>query len=224
MYEIGPDRLETMTSAEAGDARRLTSKGKVKALLGLSGTGDDALLDDLIDRISADCASYCNLAADGAGGFPTFGAETLRATWYNLDRCRDDILLLPWRPKLAVTSVTENDAALVRDTDYRVLDGGQLQRLSGGLPTIWTPHWKVVATLTAGWALPDGVDPALEGRVIDQVKMQYQGRKRDLAIRSESLPDIYQASYAVLGGDSIGASGLLVSLEAALDRYARVST
>lgn len=223
MNEIGPDRLETVTAAAAGDARRLTTKAKVKALLGLSGTGDDALLDDLIDRVSADCASYCNLAADGAGGFPTFGAETLRATWYNLDRCRDDILLLPWRPKLAVTSVTENDAALVLDTDYRVLDGGQLQRLSGGLPTIWTPHWKVVATLTAGWSLPGGVDPALEGRVIDQVKMQYQGRKRDQSIRSIAVPDTFQASFAVVGGDSIGASGLLVSLESALERYAKVS-
>lgn len=223
MSEIGPDRLETVTAAAAGDTRRLTTKAKVKALLGLSGTTDDSLLDDLIDRVSADCASYCGLAADGAGGFPTFGAETLRATWYNLDRCRDDILLLPWRPKLAVTAVAENGVTLTLNTDYRGLDGGLLQRLSGGLPTIWAPQWTVVVDLTAGWSLPAGVDPALEGRVIDQVKLQYQGRKRDNAIRSESVPSTYQASYAVIGGDSIGASGLLVSLEAALDRYARVS-
>jgi hypothetical protein len=222
MSEIGPDRLETVTPAGTGDARRLTTKAKVKALLGITSTIDDTLLDQLIDRASADCVSYCGLAADGAGAFPTFGAETLRATWYNFDRYRDDTLLLPWRPKIAVASVTENAVALTADTDFRLLDGGLLQRLCGGQPTPWTPCWTVVANLTAGWSLPDGVDPALEGRVIDQVKMQYQARKRDLTIRSESVPDTYQASYAVIGGDSIGDSGLLVSLEAALDRYRRI--
>lgn len=222
MSEIGPDRLETVTPAGTGDARRLTTKAKVKALLGITSTTDDTLLDQLIDRASADCVAYCGLAADGAGSFPTFGAETLRATWYDLARCSDDILLLPWRPKIAVTSVSENGVSLTVGTDYRLLDGGLLQRLSNGQPTPWATWWTVIATFTAGWSLPDGGDPALEGRVIDQVKMQYQARKRDLTIRSESVPDTYQASYAVIGGDSIGGSGLLVSLEAALDRYRRI--
>ncbi|WP_289296239.1 phage head-tail connector protein [uncultured Reyranella sp.] len=222
MSELGPDRLETVTPAGTGDARRLTTKAKVKALLGITTTTDDTLLDQLIDRASADCVSYCGLAADGAGSFPTFGAETLRATWYDLERCSDDFLLLPWRPRIAVTAVSENGVSLTAGTDYRLLDGGLLQRLSNGQPMPWATWWTVIATFTAGWSLPDGVDPALEGRVIDQVKMAYKGRDRDNALRSLQVPGVYQASFSVAGGDSIGESGLLIALETALAPYRRI--
>jgi hypothetical protein len=223
MDSIGPDLLETVTPAEAGEARRLTTKEKVKALLGLSATTDDSLLDQLIDRVSADCAAYCNLAADSAGAFPTFGAETLRATWYSGRGHRGDTLLLPWRPKLSVSAVSEDGADLVAGTDYRLVDGSVLQRISSDFGAPWVSAYPVIVTMTAGWALPVGVDPALEGRVIEQVKLQYMGRKRDDAIRSLAVPGLYQASYAVVGGDTIGESGLLISLEAALERYRRIA-
>ncbi|KAF0102232.1 MAG: hypothetical protein FD144_2667 [Rhodospirillaceae bacterium] len=217
----GPDLLETTVAAAAGATRRLTTKEKVKTLIGLSGATDDTLLDQLIDQVSDDVARYCGLSADTAGAFPTFGAETLRATWYALTGDRDDILLLPWRPSAAPTTVVENGVTLTNDTDYRLLPGGALQRVSGGCPSIWDPCFKVVVTLTAGWSLPTGVPPGVEARIIDQVKLAYQGRKRDHAIRSETIPNIHQASYAVPGGDSIGQSGLLVALESVLSPYYR---
>lgn len=219
----GPDLLETTTPAEAGAARRLTTKEKVKAFMGVSGSTDDALVDQLIDQVSADCVTYCGLAADSAGSFPTFGAETLRATWYNFERYRDDILLLPWRPAVSVSKVVENDVELTAGVDYRPLAGGQIQRLCGGIPMSWPACWSVVVTLSAGWGLPDGVSPGLEGRVIDQVRMLFMARRRDPAIRSESVVDVGAASYAVAGGDSIGRSGLLASLESALAPYYRIA-
>ena len=220
---IAPDLLETTVAAATGATRRLTTKEKVKTLLGVSGTTDDALLDQLIDQVSDDVARHCNLAADTAGAFPTFGAETLRATWYALTGDRDDILLLPWRPSVAPTVVVENGVTLTSGTDYRLISGGALQRICSDLPSIWDPCLKVVVTLTAGWTLPAGVPPGVEARIIDQVKLAYQGRKRDQALRSEAVPDTYQASYNVVGGDSIGDSGLLVSLESVLAPYHRVS-
>ena len=220
---LAPDLLETTVAAAAGATRRLTTKEKVKTLLGLSGTTDDALLDQLIDQISDDVARYCSLAADTAGAFPTFGAETLRATWYALTGDRDDILLLPWRPAVAPTVIVENGVTLSSGTDYRLLSGGALQRIYSDLPIIWDPGLKVVVTLTAGWSLPSGVPLGVEARIIDQVKLAYQGRKRDGAIRSEAVPDTYQASYNVAGGDSIGQSGLLVALESVLEPYRRTS-
>lgn len=217
----GPDLIETTTAAEVGAKRRLSTKEKVKALMGVSGAADDALIDQLIDQVSADCVTYCGLAADSAGGFATFGAETLRATWYNLDRYRDDILLMPWRPAVSVSKVVENGVELEAGVDYRLIAGGQLQRLCGGVPMSWPSCWSVVVTMTAGWVLPDGAPPGLEGRVIDQVRMQFTARRRDPAIRSESTPDVGAASYSVAGGDSIGSSGLLAPLEAALAPYYR---
>lgn len=201
----------------------MTTKEKVKAVMGEAGATYDTLIDQSIDEVSDDCASYCGLAADSAGSFATFGAETLCATWYNMDRYRDDILLLPWRPKVAVSGVVENGSALVSGSDYRVMAGGQLQRLSGGLPMVWPACWTVVVTMTAGWTLPAGVPAGLEGRVIEQVRMKFMARRRDPAIRSESSPDVGAASYAVPGGDSIGRSGLLASLESALAPYYRAA-
>lgn len=218
-----PDLLETEVAAAAGSPRRLTTKEKVKALLGVSVDDDDTLLDQLIDQVSDDVARYCNLAADTAGAFPTFGAETLRATWYPLGDERDDILLLPWRPSVVPSTVVENGVTLTAGTDYRPLTGGRLQRVCNDLPIVWERCYKVVVTFTCGWSLPNGVPAGVEARIIDQVKLAYQGRKRDNAIRSESFPNIYQASYAVAGGDSIGRSGLLVALESVLEPYGRVA-
>ena len=217
-----PDLLETTTAAAAGETRRLTTAAKVKALLGETTSTYDTLFETIIDQVSDDCARYCALAADNAGAFPTFGAETLRATWYANTGERDDILVLPWRPKVAVSSVVENGVTLTSGTDYRLLAGAQLQRISSTIPIVWDPCYQVVVTLTAGWTLPTGVPPSLEARVIDQVKLVYSGRDRDPALRSEAEPDIYSASYSVVGGDTIGDSGLLKSLEAVLASWRRV--
>jgi hypothetical protein len=49
--------------------------------------------------------------------------------------------------------------------------------------------------------------------------MQYLQTDRDQSLRSQSTDGLGSATYAVIGGDSIGNSGLLKSLEAALAPY-----
>jgi hypothetical protein len=111
---------------------------------------------------------------------------------------------------------------LVAGTDFRIVAGSELQRISGGCPWSWYPTDDLVVTFTAGWTLPAGVPPALEARVIDQVKLTYVGRDRDPALRSLDIPGVASESYNVPGGSSIGESGLLISLEDALAPYRRL--
>lgn len=216
-----PDLVATVTPAAAGATRRLTTKEKVKAILEITVTTYDDVIDAYIDRVSDEAAGYCGLAEDNAGTGPTFGAETLRATWYAYSGCREGNLLLPWRPVIAISSLTEAGTALVANTDYRLLKTGELVRLCNGFPFWWNPCLQVIATFTCGWTLPAGVPPALEGQVIEQVKTRFLGRKRDPALRAEATQDVGSASYGVIGGDSISEGGMLKSLEGALDDYRR---
>lgn len=207
--------FEVTTPAVNAAARRLTTAAKVRALIG-SPAGDDTKIETLIDGVSAECAAQCGLARPASmASPPTFGQEVVRATWMQACQERGSQLVLPWRVAITPGQVVENGTNLTVNVDFRLVGGGILERLSGDAPARWASG-KIVVPYTAGWVLPDGVPPELERQVIEQVKMAYFGADEDPAVRSENVPGVYQASYAVAGGDSIGRSGLLVALEAAL--------
>ena len=127
--------------------------------------------------------------------------------------------MLPWRvPVTAVGSVVEGGTTPALNSDYRLLGAGMLERTANDAPVCWSAG-KIVVSWTAGWSLPADVPAELEGQVIEQVKMKYLATDRDPALRSENTPDVWSGSYAVAGGDSIGESGLLKSLEAALTPF-----
>lgn len=208
--------FEVVTPAAAGAARRLTTVEKVKAALRMTDSANDALITSIIDGVSSDCAREARLARAGATD-PTFGRESLRATW----ACRGSIgfrnlLVLPWRtPIISVSSVVVAGDSLDAE-GYRIVDGGMIQRV--GDACAWLRADTAVEFI-AGWDLPAGVPAGLEMRVIDQVKMQYLQTDRDQSLRSQSTDGLGSATYAVIGGDSIGKSGLLKSLESALAPY-----
>lgn len=220
------DPIFEVTSAAANAAaRRLTTAAKVQAVLFGGATTDTALLEAMIDRVSARAARHCNVACDATGTLPTFGRETCRATWL-ADRCRQACeLVLPWRvPVTSISSVVE-DGVTLPATDYRLRGGAILERLSDDVPVPWS-RAKIVVTYVAGWQLEtaDQVPADLEAAIIDQVRTMYQTRARDLTLRSEQVPDVYSATYNVPGGDSIGSDGLLVHVEAALADYRALPT
>lgn len=214
--------FEVTTAASTAAARRLTTATKVQAVLFGGTATDTTLIETMIDRVSAQAASFCNLAQDAVGTFPTFGRETCRATWYTkTGGSRGSKLLLPWRvPITSITSVVEDGETLTTATDYRLMTGALIERLSSDAPISWSPG-KIVVIYVTGWQLTsaDQVPPDLEAAVIDQVKVMYQTRARDLTLRSEQVPDVYTAAYSVAGGDSIGDSGLLAQVENALAPY-----
>lgn len=211
------DLLETTAAAPATtDARSLTTVAGVKLALKISGTDSDALIAALIPRVSALVVDHCRLARDGAGAVPTFGRETLRATWYaESGACRGADLYLPWRaPVYSLDSVVEDGTTLTVGTDV-VLPGaigGRLRRLSGDAPAGWSGG-KIVVTWKAGFALTTSlaanIDATIETAAIEQVKAMLLGADRDPAIRSESAPDLAAVSYTVPGGDAQGGAVLL---------------
>jgi hypothetical protein len=215
--------FEVTTPATNAAARRLTTAANVNALLGQSATTDQTVIETIIDQVSAECAGYANLARAPSGAVPTFGQEVVKATWLIASWYRSSRLLLPWRtPITAFGTVVEDGTNLVANTDYRLVDGGVLERISSDYPICWSVG-KIIVPYTAGWSLPTGVPAELEGQVIEQVKMRYKARTRDPSLRSEATQDVGSAAYGVIGGDSIGESGLLKSLESALAPFTSFS-
>jgi hypothetical protein len=219
MYDTSPRRpiFTVVTPAASATARRLTTAAKVQAALGIS--TDTTLIETYIDFVTADVVRYCGLARDAAGNVPTFAAEVVRATYLVSLEDRGTRLILPWRtPITAIASVTEDGVALTVDTDYKLLTGAMLERVTDDTPICW-PCSKIIVNYTAGWTLPTNVPAEIEGPVIDQVKMKYLMSADVPGIRSENIPELYAASYSVPGGDMIGKSGLLSSLENSLEAF-----
>jgi hypothetical protein len=222
--------FEVTAAAADVAARRLTTAAKVQAVA-LGGVATDTvLIETIIDRVSAMAVAYCGLARDTMGAIPTFGLETCRATWFSArhhyrhhhhHHGDPAALILPWRtPITEIVSVVENDVALTTGTDYRLFGAGVLRRMCSDLPITWCPG-KIVVVYKAGWtvATVDAIPPDLEAAIIEQVKTMYLTRGRDPTLRSETVPDVHQATFSVAGGDSVGDSGLLVQVEGALATY-----
>ena len=207
--------FEVTSAAATAAARRLATAAKVQAVLFGGEATDTALIEAMIDRVSARAARHCNLAKAATGAAPTFGRETCRATWPVRGGSCDEVLFLPWRvPVTSISSVVE-DGVTLSATDYQLRGGAILERLSDGVPVPWS-RAKIVVTYVAGWQLEnaDQVPPDLEAAVIDQVKVMYLTRDRDYTLRSEDVPGVYSASYSAAEGD-----GLLPHVDAALAEY-----
>ena len=222
-----PPLFEVTAPATVGNATRCTTAANVRALIG-SPTGDDTLITSLIDRASLDMANYCGLARDVAGALPTFGKETCQATWFidsfmggdrGIPLMRPHPLRLPWRKPIAITTVTENGVDLTEGVDFVLEVGALLYRLMADARIPWS-FGKIVVVYEGGYDLSSSIPPDLEKAAIEQVKYAYQTRRRDMALKSETIPDIRQVSYATpMAGGILGDSGLLLTVESDLASY-----
>lgn len=192
--------LTVVTPATSGD---LVSLARVKTELSISGTGEDAKLEDLITEASGLIAGYCN--RDG------FGAEDLLQT-ERLTSPRECIILARDLAP-AIDTVTVDGTAL--GADEFELDGSLLYRLSSDARTCWSSG-KVVIAYSAGWTLPDAAPPALSRAALDLVVGMHRGAGRDAAIRSEQVEGVGQTAYFDWRGTSLPLSADRVT---ALERY-----
>jgi len=182
----------------------------------------DTVLATIIDQATASMARFANLAVEGRGTPPTFAAEVLRASWPVSWIERGSQLMLPWRvPITEIVSVVESGVGLEPDTDFQLITGGILLRLVDDTPAAWAIG-KIVVEYRAGWNLPDEA-PAELAAAAEQVKYAALAAGRDPAVRSYTTPDLEQVTFSVPGGDSIGRSGLLIQVEAALSPYRNFS-
>lgn len=188
---------------------RLTTKEHVRDDLKITSGADDAYIDRLIASQSAAASQYCNR---------TFALQTYCDTIrpqrdsrpYFLPNGRQPMFVRR-TPLVSVTSVTENDVALVAGTDYEVdLQMGFIYRLDdSGNPKPW-PSYKIVVTYTAGYTLPtqgkDGenctLPPDVEDAVIRMVKARYLARDRDPFLKQESIPGVLDQTFWVDTGES----------------------
>ncbi len=211
--------FEVTTPAANADARKLTTAARVRGVIG-SPAGDDTKIGTLIDFVSAECARYCRLAAPANNATPpTFGQEVVKATWLETCHDRGTRLILPWRVAIsAFGTVVEDGVNLTVNVDYRHVGAGLLERISGDVPICWSLG-KIVVPYTAGWTLPTDVPPELESQVMQQVAMRYHMSRDNPAVRSRTTERVGSETLSVTGGDSIGESGLLKSLESALSAF-----
>lgn len=221
--------------------RRLIPLDMLRALSGLTDAdiGDEALMLKA-DGILTSCARSCRLAKAGSAP-PTLARETVQATWPDVTAydyswlgryCpagrRGRQLILPWRaPITSIDSVTEGETELVAGTDYRLLGGGVLERLT---IDSWWPIGAVEVTYTAGF-IKTPADPSYDEEegdplpadvvalIADQVRLSISQGRVDPILRSEDIPGVWSGSYNTPGGDAIDTSGLSRPLYDALSDY-----
>lgn len=149
-------------------------------------SGKDSELTALGRRVASAITAACRVAANGAVP-PTLRLETLTET-YRL-KSRQEHLQLSRSPIVSISSVTEDDDALVA-ADYEI-DGYQFRRLEDDERSSWVAA-KIVVVYTAGWAtVPD--DLRLAAMKLASSYWTEDGREPGL--RSMDIPGVYSASY-----------------------------
>lgn len=210
------------TVSSAATVRNLTTRDRVKSVLGITGTDEDAYLDILIPQVSAFVCDYLDVAAADDGS-TTLARETIVETF--MLREKRPLLQLARAPVVSVTSIYEDDSAtaLVANDDYQVIkSSGYLRRMTIGSPGLWAVR-KVVATYIAGWILPDSASRNLpqpiEAAVFDLIKNERDLRQRSSHIKVDEVPGVQRLEYFA---DVMSISGgMPAETKAKLDPYVR---
>lgn len=203
--------------------RRLTTVEAVREQFAITqAQADDAVLAVLVERASAAVATYCNRI---------FARQTYLQTTY-LDGMYVQVLLLERFPALLDNTfvLTENNAILVRNTDYVVdEDSWVVYRLSGSCRRQWT-YPSITIAYKAGYVLPgtDGRDLPYE---IEQACLYEVGKAwshtqngTEQLIKSEKVDNVGEVQYYVPGATAVVTSSLLSDVAARLlDPYIRLT-
>lgn len=137
-------------------------------------------------------------------------------------RPNGDTLRLSRWPVAEILQVIEGGTELTPD-GWELDDvTGQLWRLAGGDRACWSGCGTTTVSYVGGYDLPDDLPADIQRAALDEIKAKFMSGPRDPNLRSFNVPDTFQASYSVGGGDSAGKSGLMAQVEAALAPYRRM--
>lgn len=155
-----------MPLVSAADAKMLAP--------GLSGTGADTVLEELLDRADAMLAAYCGLGFDDGGSVhPTFASQAYTFYLAGLRATKGPTLYLPVWPVVSVTSIEDdpNEAFdgtsyLVPSADYtlRKRDGRVILEPTSTWAWTQTEEETIKAVVSAGFAsnaVPDNLRQAI---------------------------------------------------------------
>lgn len=175
-------------------------------------------------RVSDEIVTYLRFPRADDGAIATLGRETYVETLRYV--AGEYELFLTRRPLASVSSLTEDGVALASGTDFQInKQTGVLERLNGDEITAWRAD-KIVATYIAGYILPEDAGTRDLPYEIEEAAIHtIAARMADLnpasidpEVKSETLVDVYSATYAV-GGTSartFGDAGSLPHRAAAL--------
>ncbi|MEM3452071.1 MAG: hypothetical protein QW835_00395 [Candidatus Hadarchaeum sp.] len=153
---------------ERQDAVNLTTLDKVKALLELTQTDWDNLLEEIITSVSGRVAAYCNRDFE----------QKERVEYHDGGR---QCLCLRGLPVVAITSIYGSDAR--QWDDETLIPADHYQLFAGGMVAYRFGKWPygpkaLKVTYTGGYA-PDGVPADLEMAVRKQVAYEFHQLKDD---------------------------------------------
>lgn len=198
----------TLTVSSDAESTNLTTRTRVKTMLAITSSDEDAYLDMVIPQASAAACNYIGVRA-GDDGLCTLGKETVIET-FRLTREEPGIPLSRW-PVVSITTVVEDDDEDELESDEYEIDKptGILRRLDGDENRLNWTSVKVTVTYIAGWVLPGDSGTRtlpydIEDAVISLIKAARAARTRDPLIRSESVDGVGRTDYWVRG---IGESG-----------------
>lgn len=195
-------------------SKDLTVKATLKTELGITVTTYDTQIDAEITQASTLIEGYCGRV---------LASEKVTDSYRTPCKPATGSLWLSRAPVTTIHTVVE-DGTTLDSALYEVNAAtGELWRLDeDGLRTCWAADSLITVQHTSGYTVPASVPKDIERACLDQVKAIFKSAPRDPTLKSETVPDVYQASYALAGGDFVGESGLLKSVEGALDRYVRL--
>lgn len=209
---MGFNLVSTVTSTALSDYNLIDLK-TVKDELSIRDGKEDARIKRYIKGASAAIAQYCNRR---------FQVETIKdefwpeRDWYpyQLPGGLTSLTLSRW-PVVAVSSVVENEIALVDGTDFRIdYTRGTLQRFdANGYPKQW-PAWLIVVQYTGGYtAIPDDIQDA----AIRMIRSRWFARDRDPYAREINVPGVLEEQFWVATGKEAG--NMSRDVEDILDNY-----
>nr|WP_295828297.1 hypothetical protein [uncultured Azospirillum sp.] len=198
--------MPTIVVATPAPDRRLCPLAVLKAELGID-SGDttfDPWLEAECLSASDRVAEACRVAGDDAGDAPaTFAEEVAVITFTPDETPNGNVLELPWRYPARVTAVTIGRVAL----DVALYRGqpkaGLLSRMdSSGRASCWERQ-EIAVTIASGWTA-DKVPTVLQDAVKRLVRLRWEAKDRDLAVKAEQTEGAGRTEYWV---GSMAASG-----------------
>ncbi|BAI71474.1 hypothetical protein AZL_020390 [Azospirillum sp. B510] len=207
--------IVTVTTPAAD--RRLCSTGALKTELGID--ADDTLFDAWLEAeaLSASdlVAAACGVRGDDAGDAPPTFREEIAIVTFSVDEAGGaEALFLPWRRPARVSVVSVSGSTL-DPASYRAMSkAGLIERLSAAGCVVPWRRSAAAVTISSGWALGK-VPTELQDAVKRLVRLRWESRDRDLAVKAEETDGTGRTEYWV-GSMGAGGSALPADVLAAL--------
>ncbi|WP_376959660.1 hypothetical protein ABNQ39_07055 [Azospirillum sp. A26] len=209
--------MSIVTVAIPAPDRRLCSTAALKIELGIG--DDDTLFDAWLEAevLSASdlVAAACGVRGDDDGDVPPTFREEVAIITFSFDEAgAADALFLPWRWPARVTAVSVGGETLA-PSSYRAMGrAGLIERLSAAGCVVPWRRAAAVVTISSGWAL-DKVPTELQDAVKRLVRLRWESKDRELAVKAEETDGTGRTEYWV-GGMGAGGSALPADVLAAL--------